>query len=216
MSITAVLTADLVGSSQIPARLMEQRFQEVARQIGKQIPEWRKIHEFYRGDSFQARVGIADALKLALIWRAAIRGTKGDYIWDIRVAIGIGSIDHPGKTLAGSSGQAFHYSGNLLDRLKDQETQRIAFQTPDESLNLELNTNCILAEAIIGRWTNPGAATIFNLLLYDDTQESLATRMRVKQPAIHKRLNAANWPAVRHWEHYYRQSIITSLNNQMP
>lgn len=209
----AVLTADIVRSRKIPQKLLEARMTQVAEEISKSLKRRKNVFEFYRGDSFQALIPANDSLRVALLWRAALMATAGKYKWDLRIAIGIGTIDHQGKTLAASGGAAFRHSGALLDKMKHSDVQRIGFTTDNEQLNLCLNTECQLAEGLISRWTNIGADTLYNLMLFNDTQDALATRIGVTQPAIHKRLQTANWPAIRHWEHHFRQ-VISQL--QLP
>jgi hypothetical protein len=187
------------------------RMGEIARLLEVQFARGEKLFEFYRGDSFQAVIDAEDALKVALLWRAALKATALPYEWDIRIAIGLGEISHLGPSLAVSGGTAFQYSGTLLDQMKQDDNARIGFQTTDISWNAALNTECLLAEGLISRWTATGAQTIFDLFYYNDTQEALAARMGVSQPAIHKRLQAANWAAIKHWEQFCRQSIAQRL-----
>jgi hypothetical protein len=209
----AVLTADLVGSRHLPAGELEARVKEVAQAIEARLFRRKKTFEFYRGDSFQALLEKPEeALHIALLWRAAMKATSHEeQQWDIRVAIGIGELSHRGKTLAASGGVAFQRSGTLLDSMKHGHDARIAFDTEDESWTASLNTECILAEGIIGRWTATGAETIFQQLIYGETQEALASRLGVTQSAIHKRLQAVGWPAIRHWEEHYRRSTAQYL-----
>ena len=206
-----VLTADVVDSRLIPAPVLEARMNAVAGMLEEQMSEGKKLFEFYRGDSFQALIPAGDALKVALLWRAAMKATQGSHDWDIRIAIGAGEIRHLGNTLASSGGTAFQYSGTLLDSMKRSHDARIAFQTNDEGWTAALNTECLLAEGLISRWTAIGAQTVFNLLYFNDTQDALAARMSVSQPAIHKRLQAANWSAIRHWEAFYRQAVMQKM-----
>lgn len=208
----AVLTADVVGSRHIPAQQLEMRMTEVADLLGSRFSAGKRMFEFYRGDSFQAMTAPGDALRIALLWRAGLKATEGPYEWDIRIAIGLDEISHLGQTLAASGGPAFHHSGTLLDALKRSDEARIGFHTPDEAWTEALQTECLLAEGLISRWTATGADTIFNLLYHNDTQEALAGRMGVTQPAIHKRLQAANWNAIRQWESYYQRSVAQRLS----
>lgn len=212
----AVLTADLVGSRKLPANAVESRVREVAKLIEARLFRRKKSHEFFRGDSLQALLSQPkDALRLALLWRAAIKATvSGAHQWDIRIAIGIGPVTHTAKTLAASGGPAFQQSGILLDGLKHSDTQRIAFHTSDQPWNEALNTECILAEQSMSRWTPTAAETVFQQLLYEETQQSLAERLGITQSSVHKRLQTAAWPAIRHWENYFRQLAAQRLNPQ--
>jgi DNA-directed RNA polymerase specialized sigma24 family protein len=212
----AVLTADLVSSRKLTAKAVESRLGEVSKLIELKLFRRKKTFEFFRGDSFQALLTQPEkALHLALLWRAAMKATlSGARQWDVRIAIGIGTVTHQGKTLAASGGPAFQQSGTLLDSLKHNDTQRIAFHTPDEAWNETLNTECILAEQIISRWTPTAAETVFQQFLYDETQQSLAKRLGIAQSSVHKRLQTAGWPAIRHWEEHYRRLAAQPFNPQ--
>jgi hypothetical protein len=185
---------------------VESRVAAVAKLVEARLFRRKKTFELFRGDSFQALLAQPkDALRLALLWRAAMKATTSEnHQWDVRIAVGIGPVTHHAKTLAASGGPAFQHSGILLDSLKHNDAQRIAFHIPDEDWNEALNTECILAEQIISRWTPAAAETVLQLLLYDETQQSLAARLGISQSSVHKRLQTAGWPAIRHWEGHFR------------
>lgn len=206
-----MLTADIVGSRHIPAAVLERGMSALAEQLEKKFGKSRRLFEFYRGDSFQALVEPADALMLALLWRAGLKANPEFPDGDIRIGIGLGTVQHVGESLAGSAGQAFEFSGMLLDELKKNDDARIGFRTSDSNWNDTLNVCALLAEGHIRRWTQAGAETTFQILFENETQDALALKMGVSQPAIHKRLQAANWTAIRSWEAYYRHSFIPSL-----
>ncbi len=212
----AVLTADLVGSRKLGSAAVEQRLNEVSKMIEARLFRRRKSFELFRGDSFQALLERPeDALQIALLWRTALKGTMTNgQQWDVRIAISIGEISHRAKTLAASGGPAFQQSGNLLDTIKYNEAQRIAFHTPDDAWTEALNTECILAEQIISRWTAAAGEAIFQQMLHGETQQALAARLGITQSSIHKRLQTAGWPAIRHWESYFRQNTMLRLNPQ--
>jgi hypothetical protein len=204
----AVMTADVVGSRAIPAAKLEAILSHLAKTIEGSGP---KLFEFFRGDSFQALVEPADALKLALLWRSGLKAVPEIPDLDIRIAIGIGAVTHTGSSLGSSAGPAFEGSGILLDEMKKSDEARIAFHTEDPLWTSTLNTCSVLAEGLISRWTTAGAETIFQMLMGNETQEVLAGRFGVSQPAIHKRLQAANWTAVKNWEDYFRNTAVPAL-----
>lgn len=212
LPFAAVLTADVVGSRGIPAAQLEAGLSRIARVLESRFSPGRKLFQFYRGDSFQALTEPAEALRIALLWRAGLKAIPEVPEWDIRIAIGLGPVTHSGESLATSAGPAFEGSGILLDEMKKSDEARIAFHTRDALWTKTLNTASFLAEGIIRRWTSAGAETTFQLLMSNETQEALAARLGVSQPAIHKRLQAASWPAIRSWEEYFRNSAIPALS----
>jgi len=210
MNIQSVITADIVASRRLKPEKMEATLQEIAREIEKVLFRRKKTFEFYRGDSFQALIPPELSLRVALIWKAAIRSVQENGLtWDIRLSIGIGSVEHHGKKVTTSSGKAFEYSGLLLDKLKSKEMPRLGIKTFDENWNAQLEAECILADTILQRWTPMGAKSTYFALLYQETQEQLATRLNITQSAVHKRLIAANWYAIRHWEQYFSQQALS-------
>ncbi len=193
--------------------MLEKRLADIAKELEAAFFKKKKTFEVYRGDSFQALLeNPADALKIALLWRAGVRATPDKHMWDIRIAIGIGAAAHRAATLAASGGPAFHVSGTLLDSLKAQsDSARIAIQTPDDDWNAALRTECLLAEASMGSWSRPVAEAVFQQLLRDETQAAIAKRLNISQPAVHKRLQNGVWPAIRHWEAYFRETAARKL-----
>lgn len=208
----AVLTADLVSSRHLlPARI-EEITAQTAKDIERRLFRRKRTFELYRGDSIQAVLDPQQALRVALLWRSAIRAVdEGKGGWDIRIAIGIGEASYTGSRVSTSAGQAFELSGLLLDELKKKDSPRIGIRSASSSWNDQLETECILADTIMQRWTPGGAAAVFNALLYEETQEQLASRMGIAQSSIHKRLNSANWLALRHWLQYFQQQVLSYL-----
>ena len=215
MAYQAVLTADIVASRNLKPQKLETKLVAIAKEIEQVLFRRKKTFEFYRGDSFQAIVAPELSLRLELIWKAAIQSIQEDgRSWDIRIAIGIGSITHIGTKVTTSAGKAFEYSGILLDELKTKETPKISIRTFDEKWNVQLETESILADTILQRWTATGAESIYYALLFQETQEQLAARFNVTQSAVHKRLSAASWSAIRHWEQYFNRQALSYLKNK--
>ena len=43
------------------------------------------------------------------------------------------------------------------------------------------------------------AEAVFEAILRGETQEAMAKRLKITQPAVHKRLSGAHWPAINRW-----------------
>jgi hypothetical protein len=208
--ISLVMTADVVGSTNMDAAALQVATEQTAAEIEAGLNGGKRLFEFFRGDSFQAVLpDAAEALRLALLWRSAMMHRLPGS--DLRVAFGAGVITHRSATASHSAGPAFERSGMLLDALKAPDEARIAFATGDAALNDALETNCLLAETGIRRWTAAGAEAVYLQLLYGETQQQLAGRLGIAQPAVHKRLQAASYPAIRHWEQYYRNDVASRI-----
>ena len=195
----AILTADVANSSSVKPRTLEALLQKVAAGLKPEAGP-----EFFRGDSLQMIARPDEALRLALQLRADMIATgKG---LDFRIAIGIGCITHRGKTLAQSAGDAFERSGHSLDAIKGT-SERLRIATPSDEWNRQLFTECMLAEGIVRRWTPLAATAVGHVLRGDETQEAIARKLKIAQPAVAKRLSTADWRAIRHWESHYRQQL---------
>lgn len=215
MNLSATIIADVVSSREIKPEELENQMQLTAKAIEKQFFDRKKVFDFFRGDSFQGIVPPELALRIALLWKAALKSVKTKKgSWDIRVSVGLGEIHYQSSKVATSSGPAFEFSGLLLDELKQKDRPGIGIRSFNAEWNLQYETECILADAIISRWTPSGAATVYNALMFNETQEEIARRLNISQSSVHKRYQAANWPAIRHWEQYFRKQIVSYLKTK--
>lgn len=210
MNLQAVLTADIVTSRKISPGKLEEKVRSIAKELEQKLFRRKKTFEFYRGDSFQAIVAPAQSLHTALLWKSSIQSIQDNgKTWDMRIAIGIGEVNHMGNKISTSTGTAFEYSGLLLDELKKKDAPRIGVRTFHGLWNQQLETECLLADTIMQRWTAAGANSIYYALLHEETQNQLASRLGIAQSSVHKRLNAANWAAIRHWDQYFQQQVLS-------
>jgi len=192
----AVITGDIVKSKNIKdfyrqtlIDALKNSFEEINAQL---LQEKELPFEIYRGDSFQAVIKQTHfALEIGLMLRAKVRSLtkfkgKDNAYWDTRLAIGIGNIDFFADRIIESDGEAFRFSGNVLDKMKKAE--RLKIHTPWEEINNELTVECAFADAIINRWSVNQSEVIYRYLLKRETQKKLAERFNISQPALRKRL----------------------------
>ncbi|MFP4469886.1 MAG: SatD family protein [Bacteroidales bacterium] len=196
----AVLTGDVAGSSRFSGedrkKLLDgikTSFIRIEEILGTDVIAFP--FEIFRGDSFQGVLGKPElALKAALIIRAGIRGsfktTLKDAV-DARIAIGIGTISLMPQNSAGEGdGEAYRNSGPYLDKL-EKAGRMLSIKTPWDDINKELNVECALLDTIVNRWT-AGQTDVVSEYLRGLTQEEMAERLNVSQPAARKRIQAAN------------------------
>jgi len=205
MDKVAVLTGDLVKSRTIKDGEIEKvinSLKETFDKINKNILFNKATFQIFRGDSFQAFIPDPElALVAAIIIRAHLRTFESNFslsgkklikplnyaYTDARIAIGVGEISYLGNTVSESQGEAFQKSGYLLDKLK-KENERLGVDTPWESINKEFYVESKLADSVISRWTANTAEAVFIYLLYRINQTELAGKLKITQPATHKRL----------------------------
>ena len=199
--IYAVLTGDLVGSSRFN---IEKQRDEVllalkdSFKIIESIDIIASNFEIHRGDSFQGVLSKPEAaLKTAIIIRSNLLSKfKGKRIHlDARIAIGIGTIDYlPKEHVGEGDGEAFRNSGTELDKMKKGE-QRLIVKTPWHNVNDELQTECVLLDSLIQRWTKEQAEAIL-YQIHGLKQEEIAKILGISQPAVFQRLKTASYWSV--------------------
>lgn len=197
----AVLTADLIDSTNYSETLLE-RVMSVLREEFLRLEEHYPKSEFniYRGDSFQGVLqNPVNALAIVLLLKSTIlsistkeKGKTREA--DLRIAIGIGSLDYRGKTIEESNGQAFQFSGRSLDEMK-YEGRKTRLKTPDEDINAEFDASLFLLDEITDRWSTASAEVIY-FLLKGLKEKEIAAELGISQSAVNQRKKAAGWDAV--------------------
>ncbi len=213
--IQAIITGDLIHSTRLRVEDREWLFEEITQALKIWDKDFGTRSETFRGDSFQCLVKRpADALKICLIQKTFIRSlnpsseyelTKRNnpsikrgmiyphWIFDARIAIGIGETDKLLNRLAASGGKAFELSGQLLDKMKSKK-QALAIATTDK-FNDELQTEFILLDALISK-TSALQCEVINYKLLNYTETEIAHKLGIMQSAVNQRSNNGNWNAI--------------------
>lgn len=74
-------------------------------------------------------------------------------------------------------------------------------------INEELKTECVLANALINRWTVQQAEAIL-LLLEGLTQDQIASKMNISQSAVNQRIKASNYSAIKVFLQRYEDLVL--------
>ncbi|MFN0031460.1 MAG: hypothetical protein ACKVOR_04805 [Flavobacteriales bacterium] len=144
--------------------------------------------EVARGDSFQFAISnAAMSLRVPLILQTF-------FTFDIVVAVGIGKEGIIRKPLGESDGEAFYISGRTLDKMK-HAGMSIIVKSRSQSFNDEMETNCMMLEAITSRWTTTQRDVMFYKLL-NYTEREIAEVLQISQPAVNTHSKASNWKAI--------------------
>lgn len=200
-----VISGDIIDSSllKLPARKkLQQLLDSFFKQAVKQWPDLQ-IQQ-YRGDSVQAVLtdNRLAALRLVLLLHSYLI----QHTYKIRLAIGVGEISFKSKNVITSDGSAFQASGPYLDDLvKTGEVVSIAGK--DDDFTSEWLVHSASLNYIIEHWTPQQAEAVY-LQLQDLTQDKIAKKLKIKQPAVHYRLRGAGWPVV--------QKICTRFESVIP
>ncbi|HEY4206754.1 MAG TPA: hypothetical protein VGM31_08080 [Puia sp.] len=189
-SIHAVLTGDIVNSTQLDPSIEKTLLKELRRVLEPYT------YEFYRGDSFQAFIKEpAKSLQVALICRTlAISLTAGEgelSVSDVRISIGIGEVIHPVKAPGTAKGEAFLLSGRLFDDMQGSE-QRLAIAAENPIAVVGLQVIASYIDTIYRGMTAKQADAILGLLR-GDTQQEVAMRLNKSKSTVSQLVNAGRW-----------------------
>ncbi len=213
--IQAIISGDVIHSTRMNMEHRNWLFKQITSALKQWDKDFGMKSETFRGDSFQCLVKKpSDAIKLSLLQKTFIRSLNPNnlydangrddkairsgiisskWIFDARIAIGIGEIDLLSERLASSGGEAFQLSGQLLDKMKNRK-QSLAIATQDK-FREELETEFILLDALISK-TTALQCEVINLKLLGYTEHEIAMRLEVGQSAINQRSNNGNWNAI--------------------
>ncbi len=209
----AVITGDVIHSTKMSQEDKKILIESIDTTLKTWSKDYRLEYEIYRGDSFQCLLHEkSDALRVALLIKTYIKSLNpsesGEIkknsgsnipmvfpIWkfDVRMAIGIGTIDTPASSLGKSNGRAFILSGHTLDELKNRK-QTFGIATQDSHHN-EFQTEMTLLDFILSRITAMQSEVICRKLLgYTETE--IADALKINQSAVNQRSNSAGWNAI--------------------
>ncbi|MFI3314667.1 MAG: SatD family protein [Rikenellaceae bacterium] len=186
MTYKAIITGDIVNSSQIVGYDRTLILDTIKRLAGELSQLGLDGIEMYRGDSFQMVVRSPEnALLIAILTRASLRAR--DRRCDARIAIGVGTVEYNSIDIVTSDGEAYRNSGREFDNLKKR---RLAISTPWTDVNEELNVSTAFADDIITNWSDAQANVIFMSLSEKITQKEIAQRLNKKSQSVSNVMNS--------------------------
>lgn len=195
----AVITGDIINSRKVASALWMGDLKGILNAYGNEPKDW----EIYRGDSFQLVVDPRDALEIALLIKATIKQNKA---LDVRMAIGVGTVDYTADKVTESNGNAFVNSGECFERLKKQT---LGIQTPwsefDETFLIIFQLVVLFAD----NWTTTSAEIIKKALENPNiNQKELALALnRKSQSSISASLKRAGYEELKNVIAYYKEEI---------
>lgn len=212
----AVITGDIIGSKRFSKEdrqsvyaLMKAGSQAVCRYFEQDFPLDIAIA---RGDEWQALVvRPCQALRIALYYRATLKGGMPDKDLDTRFAIGIGTVNFiPEDNAAEGDGAAFNLSGKTLDGL-DRFTIGVAVEHEAfDHFTSALQAAALLVDSQAQQWTAPQAQAVSGMLL-GWKQSDIASAWQpapISQQAVSRHLQSAGWPFVEQGLSIYEDLIV--------
>ncbi|MDZ7719007.1 MAG: SatD family protein [Balneolaceae bacterium] len=201
------ITGDIVNSQSVEkAEIWLDPLKELFSSIGESPTVW----EIYRGDSFQIAVSPKNSLRTALIIKSVIKKIPSKKL-DVRLAIGISEEDVVANRVSEASSEAFVYSGQMLDTLKEKKVH-LGIKSPWDDFDKEFNMIFKLALIIMNSWTN-NSAEVAELLFSVSgiTQVEIAERLGIAQSTVNDRIKRGAIYEIMEMEQYFRERIETQM-----
>lgn len=201
----AILTGDIINSRKTTVEIWLPVLKSALASITTE-----KYWEIFRGDSFQVQIPPEDALLKAIYLKSVIRTIKD---LDVRIAIGIGEKKFSSKKITESNGEAFIYSGEKLDALKEERIT-LAVQSPWKEFDYEINVSIRLALIAMDNWS-PISAEMIKLSIENTgvSQKELAEITSKSQSTVSEALKRARFNEILELDALYRKklnSLITT------
>ncbi len=206
--MSTTITGDIVHSQSVDKpEIWLNPLKKLFSNFGETPSDW----EIYRGDSFQLIVSPRDALRVAILIKSVIKKQKPKTL-DARLAIGIAEEDVKADRVSEASSEAFVYSGQLLDALK-QKKIHLGIKSPWDDFDKEFNMMFKLALVIMNSWTS-NSAEVAELLFKVSgiTQVEIANRLGIAQSSVNDRIKRGSIYEIMEMEKYYREKIETKIH----
>ncbi|MDA5094330.1 MarR family transcriptional regulator [Aliiroseovarius sp. KMU-50] len=197
MSQIAVLTGDIVNSTQLSPEQLDQAL-EALKQATDEISAWHAnstqtttIFGRRGGDGWQAMLQASElSLRAALFLRASLM-SAGPFQTRIAAASGSGTLNKKAQSDPNyAHGSAFTQSGRLLDQLPRNRLMQHA-------QGGTLSASFLLADHISREWTQAQAmAMSLALAPSRGTQQDMADKLQISRQAVAQALRAAGYTAI--------------------
>jgi hypothetical protein len=183
-----IITGDVVASSRLrrlQRKKLQNRIDRFSQLFIKKYPDLQ--FQQYRGDSLQAVVtkNRMQGLSIALQLQCFLISEQ----FHIRLSVGAGEINFQGKDVITSDGTAFQASGPLIDELK-KKNELIAVTGTNTDFAAEWRVHSESLNFVLQR-LSPAQAEALYLHLQNTKQEDIAKALKISQPSVHQRLQAA-------------------------
>jgi hypothetical protein len=204
LNLTTVITADIVNSEPSWAKELGKRLEQTiyASQAAAKV-------FFYRGDSFQSYLPDPySTYRLALKLRNQAKLFEKDrpeIKTDVRISIGIGTVELPITQLANAQGEAFILSGRSFDVMVQNE-KRLSMQCGDGKTNVTLKTISLFTDYLFQSLTMKQAEVLEHLLNHR-TQMETAKWLKKSQSTINRHVQSMGWKQMEELMELYEKSI---------
>lgn len=232
--IKAVLTGDIINSQNIDLTVKRNvylRLETLLKNITNKESFFRG--EMVGGDGFQCLIEKPEyALKFALLIKCFLRSYGQNElvatpysklknrmvpleipktIIDARIAIGIGATEFINKKLSVSDGEAFRYSGRLLEKMKGT-ANTLLIDTGIDRIKKEMYTMLSILDILMSKST-PAQNVVFYYLIMGLKETEIVGKLKISQSAINQRAKAGGWHAIDLALNRFKVVVEGSVNN---
>jgi hypothetical protein len=123
---------------------------------------------------------------------------------ELRLSMSVGPIEYARKELRESDGTAFREAAAGLRVMK--RNQRLSITTQESAINDEFKVSCGFMDILIHNWSDEQAEALFHCLS-GKNQVKISEELNISQPAVNRRLKAANWDATERFIKRYETLI---------
>ena len=182
---------------------------EILKETIKTVQPDPKYRVIYRGDSFQLELQpIERSFEAAVYIKSCIKQLKG---LDIRLAIGIGDKSFEGEQVSESNGEAFVFSGELLEKIKEDKLN-LQIKTPFKEFNREINLFMKLASIIMDHWS-ANSAEVVKLFIENPhmRQVDMAKCIGISQNTVSERRKRAHLDEILELNELFKDKVAQLL-----
>lgn len=197
--MVAIITGDIVNSQSIETEKWINALKSTLENYGQSPKFW----DIYRGDSFQLRLPVEQAIIGTLHIKSSIK--QFDNL-DVRASIGIGEIDYESAQITESNGSAFVRSGESFEALKKQN---IVFNSGYKDFDQAINIMLGLSLYISDKWSIT-VSEIIKLAIERPNlkQKELAKKLDKSQSNISEALKRGGFDEIMKMNTYYKNQIL--------
>lgn len=197
-----VLTGDIINSRAVESpEIYLKKLKAEFQAIGNYGKDW----EIYRGDSFQLRVNKPEELLLEGIKIKSSVKTIDKL--DVRIALGVGTINYEAPSISESNGDVFIRSGEVLKKLIEEDLT-MGFSSPWNEIDERINLMLKLAVTFMDNWTTRMAEAVYHSLKNPGyTQKEIGALLKIKQNTVSDLLSRARMNEVRQLINYFNKEI---------